>query len=174
MDVDDKLLKKWEPKIQKMVSNTWISGLEREDIAQELRIVIIKAARAFDETRGVLFHTYLHTSMVNTLRTLLAKAHKQIDTKSLDFRYEETDLLPLDIVKALANKNDFTLDFDATDEIFSCGLTSTEQEFLVLRLEGLTMEEITEDLGEPAYKIRQSIRKKVLDGTNLYEKYSAL
>ena len=112
--------------------------------------------------------------MVNTLRTLLAKAHKQLDTKSLDFTYAETDLLPLDIVKALADESDFTLDFDVTDEIFSCGLTTAEQEFLVLRLEGLTMEEITEDLGEPAYKIRQSLRKKVLDGTNLYEKYSAL
>ena len=78
------------------------------------------------------------------------------------------------IVQLLANDDDFTLDFDVTDEIFSCGLTSTEQAFLVLRLEGLTMEEITDDLGEPAYKIRQSLRKKVLDGTNLYEKYSAL
>jgi len=174
MDVDDNLLNQWEPKIQKMLANIWISGFEREDIAQELRIVIIKAARAFDETRGVLFHTYLHTSMVNTLRTLLAKAHKQVDTKSLDFTYEETDLLPLDIVKALADEDDFTLDFDVADEVFSCGLTQAEQEFLVLRLEGLTMEEITEDLGEPSYKIRQSLRKKVLDGTNLYEKYSAL
>lgn len=174
MKIDDQLLIKWEPKIQKMLFNVWIPGFEREDIAQELRIVIIKAAKAFDETRGILFHTYLHTSMVNTIRTLLAKAHKQIDTKSLDFTYDETDLLPLDIVKALANDDDFTLDFDVTDEIFSCGLTSTEQAFLVLRLEGLTMEEITDDLGEPAYKIRQSLRKKVLDGTNLYEKYSTL
>ena len=174
MYIDDKLLGKWEPKIQKMLFNVWIPGFEREDIAQELRIVIIKAARAFDETRGILFHTYLHTAMVNTLRTLLSKAHKQVDTKSLDFTYEETDSLPLDIVKALADKSDFTLDFDVTDEVFSCGLSSAEQKFLVLRLEGLTMEEITEDLGEPAYKIRQSLRKKVLDGTNLYEKYSAL
>ena len=174
MDINDDLLAQWEPKIQKMLSNVWIPWFDREDIAHELRIVIIKAARAFDETRGVLFHTYLHTAMINTLRTLLAKAHKQLVTKSLDFTYEETDLLPLDIVKALADESDFTLDFDVADEVFSCGLTSAEQEFLVLRLEGLTMEEITEDLGEPAYKIRQSLRKKVLDGTNLYEKYSAL
>ena len=174
MDINDALLSQWEPKIQRMLGTVWIAGYEREDLAQELRIVIVKAAKAFDETRGILFHTYLHTAMVNTLRTLLAKAHKQLDTKSLDFTYAETDLLPLDIVKALADESDFTLDFDVTDEIFSCGLTTAEQEFLVLRLEGLTMEEITEDLGEPAYKIRQSLRKKVLDGTNLYEKYSAL
>ena len=174
MEVNDELLQQWEPKIQKMCSNIWIPGFEREDLAQELRISVIKSARAYDENRGASFHTYLHSAMVNTIRTLLSKADKQLDTKSLDVTYEETDLLPLDIVKALADSSDFTLDFDTTDEIFSCGLTELEQKFLVLRLEGLTMEEITEDLGEPAYKIRQSLRKKILDGTNLYEKYSPL
>ena len=152
----------------------WIPGYDRDDLAQELRIAVVKAAKAYDEDRGASFHTYLHSAMVNTLRTLLSKANKQIDTKSLDITYDETDLLPLDIVKALTDGSDFTLDFDITDEIFSCGLTQAEQKFLVLRLEGLTMEEITEDLGEPAYRIRQSLRKKILDGTNLYEKYSTV
>ena len=174
MIIDDSLLKQWEPKIQKMCSNMWIPGYDRDDLAQELRIAVVKAAKAYDEDRGASFHTYLHSAMVNTLRTLLSKANKQIVTKSLDVTYEETDLLPLDIVKALTDDSDFTLDFDITDEIFSCGLTQAEQKFLVLRLEGLTMEEITEDLGEPAYRIRQSLRKKILDGTNLYEKYSTL
>ena len=174
MIIDDNLLKQWEPKIQKMCSNMWIPGYDRDDLAQELRIAVVKAAKAYDEDRGASFHTYLHSAMVNTLRTLLSKANKQIVTKSLDVTYEETDLLPLDIVKALTDDSDFTLDFDITDEIFSCGLTQAEQKFLVLRLEGLTMEEITEDLGEPAYRIRQSLRKKILDGTNLYEKYSTL
>ena len=174
MIIDDNLLKQWEPKIQKMCSNMWIPGYDRDDLAQELRIAVVKAAKAYDEDRGASFHTYLHSAMVNTLRTLLSKANKQIVTKSLDVTYEETDLLPWDIVKALTDDSDFTLDFDITDEIFSCGLTQAEQKFLVLRLEGLTMEEITEDLGEPAYRIRQSLRKKILDGTNLYEKYSTL
>ena len=174
MIIDDSLLKQWEPKIQKMCSNMWIPGYDRDDLAQELRIAVVKAAKAYDEDRGASFHTYLHSAMVNTLRTLLSKANKQIDTKSLDITYDETDLLPLDIVKALTDGSDFTLDFDITDEIFSCGLTQAEQKFLVLRLEGLTMEEITEDLGEPAYRIRQSLRKKILDGTNLYEKYSTV
>lgn len=174
MNINDELLKQWEPKIQKMCGNIWIPGYDRDDLAQELRISVIKSAKAYDEDRGASFHTYLHSAMVNTLRTLLSKSNKQVDTKSLDVTYEETDLLPLDIVKALTDDSDFTLDFDITDEIFSCGLTQAEQKFLVLRLEGLTMEEITEDLGEPAYRVRQSLRKKILDGTNLYEKYSTL
>ena len=40
------------------------------------------------------------------------------------------------------------------------GLDDKEKFFLKLKLEGLTMEEITEDLGESAYKVRQSLREK--------------
>ena len=174
MDITDELLSQWEPKIQKMCSTIWIPGFERDDLAQELRIAVVKSAKAYDDSRGASFHTYLHSAIVNTLRTLLTKANKRVDTKSLDMTYDETDLMPLDLVKALTDGSDFTLDLDVTDEVFSCGLTNLEQQFLVLRLEGLTMEEITDDLGEPAYKIRQALRKKILDGTNLYEKYSAL
>ena len=174
MEINDELFAQWEPKVQKMCSTIWVAGYEREDLAQELRISLLKSAKAYDEDRGVSFHTYLHSAMINTLRTLLSKSNKRIETKSLDVTYDESDLTPLDIVKALTDGSDFTLDFDVTDEIFSCGLTNTEQKFLLLRLEGLTMEEITEDLSEPAYKIRQSLRKKILDGTNLHEKYSTL
>ena len=52
--------------------------------------------------------------------------------------------------------------------INSQGLSEKEQLFLQLKLEGLTMEEITEDLGESAYKVRQSLRDKLhqLNDTN--------
>ena len=40
-------------------------------------------------------------------------------------------------------------------------LTDQEQLFITLRLEGLTMEEISEDLGESSYKIRTSVRTKL-------------
>ena len=40
-------------------------------------------------------------------------------------------------------------------------LTNQEQLFITLRLEGLTMEEISEDLGESSYKIRTSVRAKL-------------
>ena len=58
MDINDDLIHQWEPKVQKMVSNTFIVGMDREDLAQELRLAIVKAAQGFEEDRGVLFHTY--------------------------------------------------------------------------------------------------------------------
>ena len=43
----------------------------------------------------------------------------------------------------------------------SANLNQLEKDFLRLRVEGLTMEEITEDLGDSAYKIRQNLQDKV-------------
>jgi hypothetical protein len=40
--------------------------------------------------------------------------------------------------------------------------------FLKLKLDGLSMDEITEDLGESAYKIRESMREKFIDIANEY------
>ena len=63
MEINDDLIKQWEPKIVRMLSNTFVIGMDWDDLAQELRIAIMKAAHGFDEDRGVIFHTYLHTSM---------------------------------------------------------------------------------------------------------------
>ena len=71
MEINDDLIKQWEPKINKMLQNTFVIGLDRDDIAQELRIAIVKAAQGYNEDKGVLFHTYLHTAMVNTIRLSL-------------------------------------------------------------------------------------------------------
>ena len=50
-------------------------------------------------------------------------------------------------------------------------MTPKEHLFIQLRLEGLTMEEITEDLDESAYKIRQRLRDKFLHINNGKQKF---
>ena len=42
MDINNKLIEQWEPKINRMLQTTSIRGMDREDIAQELRISIQK------------------------------------------------------------------------------------------------------------------------------------
>ena len=69
IEINDDLIKQWEPKIHRLLQNTFVIGMDHADLEQELRIAIIKAAKGFNEDKGVLFHTYLHTAMVNTLRT---------------------------------------------------------------------------------------------------------
>lgn len=161
MIIDDDLVTQWEPKIQKMLSNVFVIGMDRDDIAQELRIALIKAARGFDENRGVIFHTYLHTSLVNTIRSLITRVSKHSGVRSLDATYKDTNLTALDILEALKDPSNDIEDVDLQEYIYSANLTDAEQVFLKLRSDGLTMEEITEDLGESSYKVRQTLREKI-------------
>ena len=170
MEINDDLIRQWEPKVQKMASNVYVAGLDRDDITQELRLAIVKAAKGFEEDRGVLFHTYLHTAMTNTIRTLLSKSQRlNLATVSLDEVAGDRDnsTMPTqsyEVLKALTDPSDFTIDVEFKEFVEVCGLDAIETAFITLRLEGLTMEEITEDLGEPAYKIRQSVRAKLFKG----------
>ena len=47
LEIDDSLIKQWEPKINRMISTYKINGIDRDDLAQELRICILKAAKKF-------------------------------------------------------------------------------------------------------------------------------
>ena len=69
IEIKDDLIKQWEPKIHKILADTQVRGYSKEDLEQELRISINKAAKGFNEDRGVIFLTYLHTAMINTIRT---------------------------------------------------------------------------------------------------------
>ena len=160
MEINDALIQQWEPKINKMLQNTFIRGMDREDIAQELRIAIVKAADGFNEDKGVLFHTYLHTAMVNTIRTLIYKAERRLvpfslDTSPAGYTTESYIDLLEDVENASMNDIEFNILLD------SANLSEAERGFLRLRVEGMTMEEITEDLGDSAYKIRQNLQDKV-------------
>lgn len=175
MNIDDDLIKQWEPKVQRMLKNTYILGWEREELAQELRIAIVKAAQGFQEDKGVLFHTYLHTAMTNTLRTLITKAQHTIQPTSLDMEYLDVDddkKVSTKILQALLQEEEGLEEAEIEELLQSYNLTPSERSFVTLRLEGLTMEEISEDLGESAYKIRTAVRNKLKD--IFYEKATGI
>ena len=168
MGINNELVIQWEPKIQKMVSNSFVVGLDKEDLAQELRIALIKAARAYDESKGATFHTYLHTSLVNTIRTLITKAQRRPMARSIDLTFDDSNVMPKEIEKAMIEPKNYTEETEAKLWVHAQGLSAKEAVFLELKLEGLTMEEITEDLGESAYKVRQSLREKLKELSDKY------
>ena len=96
--------------------------------------------------------------MINTIRTLISKAQRSLQTRSLDEQLEQTEsTLTFRINKALlVSTND-----DEYQEFNFDQLAMNEQKFLTLRLEGFTMGEITQLVGESAYKLRQAIQQKV-------------
>ena len=170
MKINNELILQWEPKINRMLQTTSIRGMDTEDIAQELRIAILKAAKGFDSKRKVSFHTYLHTTMVNTIRTLITKAQRRPQPQSLDalLTYQDQESAPWrstgKISKDLRNVLSTQADMDSNLMILSVfkelDLTPMEKDFLNLRMENLTMDEITATLKESAYKIRNRIKQK--------------
>ena len=174
MEITDELITQWEPKIQRFLNTSFVLGMDREDLGQELRISIVKAAEGFDESRGISFHTYLHTTMINTLRTLISKARKHhliYEASSLDESYNydfSSDEfaggnIPSKIIKALEDSltKNKEQDFEVQDLLIRAKLSSSEISFLNLRMEGLTMEEITTELEESSYKLRHSSKRKL-------------
>ena len=178
MKIDDDLIIQWEPKIQRMLSNVFIVGMDRDDIAQELRIAIVKAANHFDETKGVLFHTYLHTSMVNTIRTLISKAQKNkailepYSIDGVDIDNTSQSFLPNAIANSLSDIEalEFINNVELKDIIERANLTDQELYFLELRLEGMTMEFISERLEDSSYRIRNNIQKKLISFVHIESK----
>ena len=70
-------------------------------------------------------------------------------------------LIPLNLILAYFVYNSINSEVEFQELLEEADLSSIETQFIKLRLEGLTMEEITEDLNESAYKIRQVVREKL-------------
>ena len=173
---NDALLEQWEPKVHKILQTTFVIGMDREDIAQELRSAILKAATYFNPSKGVIFHTYLHNVMLNTIRTLIAKAKKK---KKLSEAYSifgtsrfrqgtvdngnNANPIAQSIAKALTDlkASDFIKDIELDDIIERAKLSEIEYDYIELRTEGLTMDRISEELEDSAYRIRSSIQRKI-------------
>lgn len=166
MEINNELIEQWEPKITRILQDKWVTGMDKADLAQELRIVIMKAAQGYKEGSAASFHTYLHRAMINRLSTLILQASRKIVPYSLDFTYSDyddggDDFLPSTVQEGLADPQDFAGLLELQDVLNSSGMTEAESVFLQLKLEGLTMQEIAENLGEDAYRLRANLRKRL-------------
>lgn len=207
----DLLIILWEPKVTTFLQTDFVQraiktlNTDVESIAQELRYSIIKAAKLFNpntpyttkkgEEKKVLFHTYLHLAMRNTVFTLITKDKKRKQYAKNKYVNEITldQLIPLhDPANSefkrtepedIRSVNSFD-EIETRQFIEDKNLEDIEKRFLFLRQDGMTMEEITEDLkackkcsdckelnyahcvdknGESAYKVRQILRTKFSD-----------
>ena len=172
MTIDNDLIVQWEPKIHKFLQTTFVLGMDKEYLAQELRIAIIKAAKHYNGGKGVTFHTYLHTVMVNTIRTLISKAQKMKDlneaysisgTGRVEWEPQKENFVSNEINRSLIDpiSLDNMQEMELQDILERAKLSKQEFDFIELRMDGLTMEQITNTLGDSAYKIRTSIQKKI-------------
>ena len=175
MEINNDLVEQWEPKIQKMVSSCFIVGLDNDDIAQELRISLIKAAKKFDSSKGVIFHTYIHISLLNTIRTLISKAQRKPILRSIDTNFDDIDgHIPSKIIQALATPSHDMEEMESSLWLDTQKLEEKEKYFVALKLKGLTMDEISIKLKasgftDSSYKVRQALSDRLTipsDDTN--------
>ena len=134
------------PKINRILQDKWVVGMDKEDLAQEMRIVIIKAAKGYKEGKGASFHTYLHRAMINRISTLITQASRKIVPESIDETYDSQGITPARIQEGLADPDDFRGLLELQNILNFSGMTPQESEFLKLKLEGLTMQEIAEEV----------------------------
>lgn len=178
LEINNELILKWEPKVYKMLANVYVYGYDKEDLAQELRLVICKAAKLYNPNKKTIFHTYLHTAMANTLKTLWMKSAKRLQSYSLDKESETND--NNDYHYSL---NDFTkqidinlLDLEVDDLLNSLKLDKGEKQFLIDKFKNRTMRDIESNLKKikdteivnkeevpktySVYKVKKSLRNK--------------
>tara|TARA_R100001460_G_scaffold21392_1_gene43705 strand:- start:3658 stop:4257 length:600 start_codon:yes stop_codon:yes gene_type:complete len=178
MEINDDLILQWEPKINKMLSNIYIQGYDRDDLAQELRLIVLKAAKLYKPNRNAIFHTYLHTAMVNRLKTLWMQASKKLHGQSLDATTSDSDgensFKLSDFVKQLDENLD---EVEFIDYLESLDLDDGEKQFLKDKFMNRTMKDIEQNLkqltkvntvnGEESvvnysiYKVKKSLRNKI-------------
>lgn len=161
-----------------MVSNIYIQGYDRDDLAQELRLIVVKAAKLYNPNRNAIFHTYLHTAMANRLKTLWVQASKKLQSYSLDASTSTKDdneysYKLSDFVQQLDENLD---EVEFIDWLASLDLDEGEKQFLADKFKNHTMKDIEENLknlsntklvnGEETvvnysiYKVKKSLRNK--------------
>ncbi len=148
MRVDDQLIEQWGPKVHAMMRGVSIIGMDYEDVAQELRISLMGAAEKYDESRGIKFHTFVHTIMSNRIRTLMQRAKSKLPLPS------SLDDLP-QIPKGDAILESFILN--------GISLEVEEKRVINYVLEGYKIMEISSYVGsyKRFCKIRESLKIKL-------------
>lgn len=74
----EEILLKYEPLIQNLAKYHKVDNLDKEDVEQELRLVLIKCVENFNPDKGVQFDTYFTRSALNKINKLRRQHHKNL------------------------------------------------------------------------------------------------
>jgi RNA polymerase sigma factor (sigma-70 family) len=155
MIINDELIEQWEPQVHKIARTMSIIGMDYDDIVQELRMGVMKAAKGYKEESGVIFHTYLYKTLMNTASTLITRAskkHKAMPTVPMPDGFDQK------------GGEGEAKDLEILDTLDNLDLSCMEREFIQLRMEGFSMKELGEKLGvKGVYRLNKQIKQKVKD-----------
>jgi RNA polymerase sigma factor (sigma-70 family) len=145
-----------------MASSASIVGMDRDDLAQELRLVIFKAAKKFDPDKNVSFHTYLHTSMVNTIRTLITKAQSRLRSQPQIIAFSNSGENYRYSAENFADPSPTMDNILFTQEVTNINFTDLERQYIQNKLSGYNNKEIYVRLGETSpHQLRIQVKEKL-------------
>ncbi|KKN86804.1 hypothetical protein LCGC14_0263630 [marine sediment metagenome] len=72
----EEAVKQWTPKLISMSYKVHVPYMEREDLEQELKLILLKCLQKYDPERGVTFHTFFHRACWNKITTLTEYANR--------------------------------------------------------------------------------------------------
>lgn len=155
MIINNELIEQWEPQVHKIARTMSIIGMDYDDIVQELRMGVMKAAKGYKEDSGVIFHTYLYKTLMNTASTLITRASK---------KHKAMPTVPMPDVFDQKGGEGEAKDLEILDTLDNLDLSCMEREFIQLRMEGFSMKELGEKLGvKGVYRLNKQIKQKVKD-----------
>jgi len=74
----EKILLKYEPLIQNLAKYHKVATLDKEDVEQELRLVLIDCVKKFNSDKGIQFKTYFTRAALNKINKLRRQHRKNL------------------------------------------------------------------------------------------------
>ena len=149
MKATEEEMLKWEPQINATLRGYIGNAAQRDDLAQELHLTLIKALEGYDSGKGASFHTYLFCSLQNKLKTFLHRSNKDC------YVYPIEDY---------PNLQESTVEENFSCELIKADLTTGEMMVLDFLLCGYNIREIGEmcqDEKMPS-RLLKRIRRKTM------------
>lgn len=165
------LIVRFLPDIRAKAGRYTLVGLEQEDLVQEGLIGLLRAVKSYDSTRKASFATFASRCI---LFRMLGTVHLFLEQKHLPL----SNYLPIDSLQQVAGLSDHSADplevylkqeeEQLRRQKIKTLLSGLEQETLTLYLNGLSYEEMAQQLGCSAKAVDnalQRVRRKLRDST---------
>jgi len=140
-------IEQWTPLIYHVINLHPVYGMEREDLEQELKVIIVKCLHGYRLGSNAVFQSYLYKAMLTRLMVIRSKESRQ-------FKVAE---------KVMYNTSETVVDQYAEIEILGDSrYTTREKEIMKAAMHGHSSKDIREIFGI-SIKDFNSIRRAIAD-----------
>lgn len=161
--IDNRLIENWDRQIYRYINGEkskpyYVPGMNFDDLHQELRIVLINAAKKYDEAKSnAKFQTFLNRCFQNHIKNLIGKSVR-IQKNMVEIPFMDDIPEVDDIHEAPEQEGQFGISLESEEfleevdfselDISLLNLDKEEKHYLKKRLEGYSYSELETIFGE--------------------------